>query len=174
MDRSLSYILPVNDGHHGLTANVERLLDMLSDLTPWFELLIVDEGSCDVTAEILHDLAQRYPQVKVFTSGNSLNEDLLAAMNMLNGEIVFVADRDSQPVAGEIRKLWNMRHESQLIMARVPQGPDNLSDDLITRLMSWGEALRNADEPHSRSVRMIRRSAMMRLNEQRQTAALAY
>ena len=175
MDRSLSYILPVKNAQGDLSRQVERLLDMLSELTPWFELLIVDEGSHDDTADVAHDLAQRYPQVNTaYGSEDELN-DLMHTMGKLNGEIVFLADRDATPDSNELRQLWNMRHDDKLVMARMPRGPENLSDDLITRLMSWGEALQDAgDVEHTASVRMIRRSAMMRMSENHPAREFAY
>lgn len=175
MDRSLSYILPVKNAQSGLSQQVDHLLDMLSELTPWFELLIIDEGSHDDTSEIAYDLAQRYPQVNVMRSSDDETQDLLQTLDRLNGEIVFLADRDAQPDAVELRQLWNMRDDAKLVMARLPRGPENLTDDLITRLMSWGEALRDAgDQNNAKCVRMLRRSAMLQMSGQRQVAEMAY
>ena len=42
---------------------VYRLLDILPDITPRFEVMIVDDGSTDATRELGHDLARDYPQI---------------------------------------------------------------------------------------------------------------
>jgi glycosyltransferase involved in cell wall biosynthesis len=175
LNHSLSYILPVKNAQSDLVQQVERLLDMLSELTPWFELLIVDEQSYDDTQEIAYDLAQRYPQVNVTRCTEDQLENLLDTMSKLHSEVVFLADRQSRPEAYELRQLWDMRHNDRLVMARLPRGPENLPDDLITRLISWGDALRDAGSGSStHSVRMLRRSAMMRMNQRRETPQLAY
>lgn len=175
MNHSLSYILPVKNVQSDLTCQVEHLLDMLSELTPWFELLIVDEASRDDTSEVAYDLAQRYPQVNVTYCSDDQLDDLLRTMSNLRGEIVFLADREMQPDATELRQLWNMRNDEKLVMARLPQGPPNLSSDLLTRLMSWGDALRHTRENSSTSsVRMLRRSAMMQMGKRRQQPEMAY
>lgn len=176
MNHSLSYILPVKNAQSGLTSQVDRLLEMLSELTPWFELLIVDEGSNDDTTEIAYELAQRYPQVNVVCAVDSESDSMLETMGQLSGEVVFLADRLAEPEAHELRTLWNMRNDKQLVMARLPRGPQNVSTDLITRLMSWGDALRDAgDDAPARTVRMLRRSAMMQMSGQhRPEVEMAY
>jgi glycosyltransferase involved in cell wall biosynthesis len=148
---------------------------MLSELTPQFEMLIIDEGSADDTSEVAYELAQRYPQVNVTHCSDDHLNNLIDTMSKLNGDIVFLADRQVEPVAHELRELWNMRHNNQLVMARLPRGPENLSDDLITRLMGWGDALRQAGNSKSTStLRMMRRSAMMKMSSRGSVAEMAY
>lgn len=69
MKPSLSVILPVQNAEGTLAAIVGKLLDLLPDLATRFEIVIVDDGSTDHTAEIADDLRRKYPQVKVARHG---------------------------------------------------------------------------------------------------------
>jgi hypothetical protein len=44
---------------------VRELLDVASELTTEFKILIVDDGSTDATYEVAEDLVAHYPQVKI-------------------------------------------------------------------------------------------------------------
>ena len=65
MDLSLSIVLPVHNAQNTLACDVHLLLELLPDITPRFEILIVDDASSDHTEEIAHELSLQYPQVRV-------------------------------------------------------------------------------------------------------------
>ena len=65
MSDSLSIIVPVRNAEGTLKRQIERLLDMLPDLTPRFDIVIVDDASSDHTVELARDLACEYPQVRL-------------------------------------------------------------------------------------------------------------
>ena len=49
VNRSLTVLLPVRDAQSTLAATVTQVLEMASDLSERFELLIIDDGSSDAT-----------------------------------------------------------------------------------------------------------------------------
>lgn len=63
MKTSLSALVPVQNSQSTVGSLVSQLLDVLSELTDRFELLVIDNGSTDATAEVLADLAVLYPQL---------------------------------------------------------------------------------------------------------------
>ena len=65
MTDSLSIIVPVRNAEATLTGQVERLLEVLPDLTQRFDIVIVDDGSSDHTVELARELASEYPQVRL-------------------------------------------------------------------------------------------------------------
>ena len=69
MKPSLSVILPVRNAAESLGPVVCRLLELLPDLTPRFEIVVVDDASTDHTAEIADELRRTYPQVRVVRHG---------------------------------------------------------------------------------------------------------
>jgi glycosyltransferase involved in cell wall biosynthesis len=65
VNRSLSVVVPVRNAERTLAANLQHILDVVSDLSEQFEVLIVDEGSTDHTLDVAHELSLEYPQLRV-------------------------------------------------------------------------------------------------------------
>jgi hypothetical protein len=61
----LSVLLPVHNVQATLASDVARLLDTLGEMTAWFDLLVIDDGSTDATCEIAEELVTEYPQVRL-------------------------------------------------------------------------------------------------------------
>jgi hypothetical protein len=64
-NKSLTIVLPIHNGESRLRAHVRDLLEIASELTPDFKILIVDDGSTDATYEVAESLEAHYPQVSV-------------------------------------------------------------------------------------------------------------
>jgi hypothetical protein len=60
---TLSVLLPVHNAQAKLAGMIHHLLDVLPEITPRFEVMVVDDGSTDATRELGHELARDYPQV---------------------------------------------------------------------------------------------------------------
>jgi hypothetical protein len=65
VNKSLTIVLPVHNGESKLRSCVREILDVASDMTSAFGILIVDDGSTDATFEVASELSARYPQVTV-------------------------------------------------------------------------------------------------------------
>lgn len=94
MQRSLTILLPVRDDQSQLAERVHRILDVLSDLSNRFELIIIDDGSADATIEVADELAGRYPQITALRHTQSLGkaEAIRSGMRQSSGDIVLVHD----------------------------------------------------------------------------------
>jgi glycosyltransferase involved in cell wall biosynthesis len=105
LNRSLTILLPVRDAQSTLAATVAQVLEMATDLSESFELVIIDDGSSDATNEVAHELSRHYPQVRMVRHGQSLGEEaaLRAAFAQSQGDVVFV--RGGQHLAFE-RPSW--------------------------------------------------------------------
>jgi hypothetical protein len=65
VNKSLTIVLPVYNGETRLRRSVNEILEVASELTSRFGVLIIDDGSTDSTYEVAEELAARYPQVTV-------------------------------------------------------------------------------------------------------------
>ncbi|QDU28127.1 Beta-monoglucosyldiacylglycerol synthase [Anatilimnocola aggregata] len=161
---TLSLIMPVRDCEATLGRQVARWLEIIPELTQRFELLIVDDGSADHTFEIAEDLSRQYPQVRALrnTVARGTQQAVRTGMEQARGEIVFVQDEQANISSNDLRRLWEMRQNQQLVMARTPSRVQNLSNELLDRLSQWGEALKvQANQTNEvASIHMIRRGAI--------------
>lgn len=109
MAASLSLLLPVCNAQRGLESQVERVLDVLPDLSERFDVLIIDNGSTDETHEVAKDLARRYPQVGVIRHNEprEFDEAVEAGRKHSTGEVVLVHASDEPLDAARLASLWS-------------------------------------------------------------------
>ncbi len=106
-----SVLLPVHNAQRSLEADVTEILEVLWELAGRFELMILDDGSTDETAEVARELAARYPQVRVIRHPLRLGlaEAIQTGLDHLQGEIMLVSDEDYCLDPDDLRTLWKLR-----------------------------------------------------------------
>ncbi|NUQ66626.1 MAG: glycosyltransferase [Pirellulales bacterium] len=123
MERSLSALLPVRDAQCMLSGTVLELLDVLPDLTSRFEIVIIDDASSDATIEVADELAAYYPQVEAIR--HAAEKGRLAAISTgvvhSSGEVLFLADADCTVPGDEIRRLWQVIGDHEIVLGRCAQ-----------------------------------------------------
>jgi glycosyltransferase involved in cell wall biosynthesis len=77
-------------------------------LTPDFEIIIVDDGSADTTAEIADELARTYPEVRVVhhSRNRGYGGALRTGFATATRDLVFYTDGDAQYDPSEMGALW--------------------------------------------------------------------
>lgn len=120
MSESLSVILPVQNAESQLESKVCELLDVVSELTSEFELMIVDNGSTDNTEEVVMELVRQFPQVRTYRQSQATDEMMAARMGIAktSGEVVLLHDINSPLSADAVRQFWGMRNDKELVLAR--------------------------------------------------------
>ena len=108
MTASLTFVLPVRNAEQTLADNLADVLDVVSDLTERFEVLLVDEGSTDHTPELAHDLAIQYPQLRVARRrpGDTPTSALQSGLSQTNGDVVLVQNRHARFSPSYLRHMW--------------------------------------------------------------------
>lgn len=160
LNRSLSVILPVHNAQHYLTNLVHELLDMLPDLTGQFEILIVDDGSTDHTIEIADQLATEYPQCRVTRHPKPLGVSaaMQTGLQLSQGEFVFLQEQVANWSPENLRQLWAVRHEPDLVIARTesPHG-------VMSRGPSFTGATGKLTAGKKASLQLVRRRVLSAL-----------
>ncbi len=138
---SLSVVLPAYNEEVNDPKTVTAVVDALSDLVSDYEVIVVDDGSKDRTAEVTQDLAKRYPAVRLVQHkvnrgyGGALASGFAAA----NKELIFFTDADNQFDVTEIGKLLPFIGEYDLVIGyRAPR-----VDPFMRKLnaFAWGRLI---------------------------------
>src|SRR5213076_1357856 len=105
---SLSIFFPAYNDSGTIASMVIRAVKTAAELTPDFEVIIVDDGSADGTAEIADELARTYPHVRAVH--HPINRDYGAALQTgfrsATKEFIFYTDGDAQYDPAELSLLW--------------------------------------------------------------------
>jgi glycosyltransferase involved in cell wall biosynthesis len=104
----LSVFFPAYNDGGTIASMVIRAIQAASRLTPDFEVIVVNDGSSDSTAEVADELARIYPQVKVVhhPANRGYGGALQTGFATSSKELIFYTDGDAQYDPGEMNILW--------------------------------------------------------------------
>jgi len=165
----LSVFFPAYNDSGTIGSMVIRTVKAASELTPDFEIIVVDDGSADSTAEIADELARTYPQVRAVH--HPQNRDYGAALrtgfHSATKELIFYTDGDAQYDPAEIALLWpKMTRDVDLVNGYKISRSDPFHRILIGRVyhyivsLLFGLKLRDVDC----DFRLMRREIFDRIN----------
>lgn len=103
----LSVVIPAYNEEHRLPATLESVHDFLKGTGKTFEIIIVDDGSLDATAEVVEAFAERHADVRLVSyqpnrgKGHAVRVGMLAA----EGDLLLMNDADGSSPIGEIERL---------------------------------------------------------------------
>ncbi len=107
-EKGLSVFFPAYNDSGTIASLVITALRTARKLTPDFEVIVVNDGSADNTAEILEELARNYKEVRVVHHernrgyGGALRTGFATATR----DLVFYTDGDAQYDPAEMEVLW--------------------------------------------------------------------
>ena len=165
----LSVFFPAYNDSGTIASMVIRTVKAASELTQDFEIIVVDDGSADSTAEIADELARTYPQVRAVH--HPINRDYGAALQTgfrsATKELIFYTDGDAQYDPAELAVLWmKMTPETDLVNGYKISRSDPFHRIVIGRVyhhivsLLFGLTLRDVDC----DFRLMRRAIFERIN----------
>ena len=104
----LSVFFPAYNDSGTIASMVIRAVQAASELTPDFEVIVVNDGSSDATADIADELARTYPNVRVVhhPKNRGYGGALQTGFRSATKELVFYTDGDAQYDPAELGALW--------------------------------------------------------------------
>ena len=136
MSRSLSVILPAYNERESIGSAVQRAVDALAELAEQWEVVVVDDGSRDGTAEALQPfLAEHYPRVRVMRHRVNLGYGaaIRTGFRHATGDLLFYTDSDNQFDISELRYFLPLMAEHDVVVGfRVYR-----YDTVLRCIVSW-------------------------------------
>jgi glycosyltransferase involved in cell wall biosynthesis len=165
----LSVFFPAYNDSGTIASMVIRAVRAASELTPDYEVIVVDDGSADATPEIVDELARTYPKVRAVHHptnrgyGGALQTGFRAAAK----ELIFYTDGDAQYDPAELKALWDcLTPEADLVNGYKISRSDPLHRIIIGRVYHhivkrmFGLTVRDVDC----DFRLMRRRIFERIN----------
>lgn len=134
--KNLSVFMPAYNEEDSIASTVENAVKVLKTLKIDWELLIINDGSKDKTADVVKDLEKKYPGVKLVNHEKNLGYGHALKTGFKEAKYPWVAfvDSDGQFDFEEIKKLLAETDEADVILGyRL-----NRADPFQRRIFTWG------------------------------------
>jgi dolichol-phosphate mannosyltransferase len=164
LNTSLTVLLPVYNAQQRLADQVERLLDVLPEMSRRFEVVIVDDGSTDDTSDIAYELATYFPQVNLVRHPVrlGLEESIQTGLDVSTGEVVFVGDQQYGIAVEDLQKLWQVHDNQDLTVGRAKNNR-SIGANWMSKLLARSQQRQAEAAAPKVGVQMIRRDTMQNL-----------
>ncbi len=109
----ISIIVPCYNEQEVIQITHNRLVSVLEEITPQYELIYVDDGSQDETANQLRQLQQRDQRVKVVLLSRNFGHQMAvtAGLDHVGGDAIVLIDADLQDPPEVIKEMVNRWYE---------------------------------------------------------------
>ena len=159
----ISVFFPAYNDGGTIPSMVLTALMTLRELTDDYEVIVVNDGSADYTAEVLTELALRYPELRVIhhEQNRGYGGALRTGFRHATKELIFYTDGDAQYDPRELKRLYQVWDDDvDFVNGYKISRSDPLHRIIIGRLYHWivklsfGLRLRDVDC----DFRLMRRS----------------
>jgi len=136
----VSVVIPVFEERECLEELHRRLVAALSDITPDFEILLVEDGGNDGSWELISQLAKKDKRVKALRFPRNFGQHVAisAGLDYACGNWVAVMDADLQDAPEVLPELYRKAQEGFHIVAAARRNrADRWWRPLFTRVFAW-------------------------------------
>jgi len=141
----VSVVVPVYNEEDNVGPLLELLRGALEGLGRPYELILVDDGSDDLTAARLRDAAAGFPALRVVRLRGNFGQSaaLAAGFDLAQGELVVTMDGDCQNDPGDIPRLLDKLKEGYDVVSgwrrerRDPLWSRRVPSQVANALISW-------------------------------------
>jgi glycosyltransferase involved in cell wall biosynthesis len=123
----LSLVVPAYNEEKVIDIFFERTVSVLSKIDENFEIIVVDDGSCDATAELVKNHHLNDSRIKLIQLSRNFGKEIAmtAGLDLAAGEVVVIIDADLQDPPELIPKLvekWSEGYDSVFATRTVREG----------------------------------------------------
>jgi len=115
---SISVALPAYNEEANIGAMVQEVVEVMSGLVTDYEVVVVNDGSRDKTAQVVQELSQQFPTVRLVN--HEVNKGYGAAVytgfTNARKDLIFLTDSDKQFNVAEVSLLLPQLDEADLVV----------------------------------------------------------
>jgi len=145
----LSIIIPIYNEEKNLAILYQEVEDILGRLSLSYEIIAIDDGSTDKSAQIIKEIAGKDNNFKVITFKRNFGQTaaMSAGIDASQGEIIIPMDADLQNDPADIPKFlekinegfdvvsgWRVNRQDKLITRKIPSWVANYLISFITKV----------------------------------------
>lgn len=161
--RELSAVMPAHNEEAVLPDSLTEAVEALEQLCDRWELIVVDDGSTDATAEILAEWSRRDPRIRVLTQDpqQGYTKALIRGFKAARHLTVFYTDADAQFDLREIAELYPWLRDFDMVAGFRVDRQDpwirRFASAVYNRLQAWSLGLRGVRDVNC-AFKLFRRS----------------
>jgi len=105
--KEITVFFPCYNEENNITGLVEQTVQILNEIAEDYQIIIVNDGSTDQTAEVAEELSARFENVELINHANNKGYGVALKTGFLNSkkDLVFYTDGDNQFDINELPKL---------------------------------------------------------------------
>lgn len=118
MNPEISLFFPVYNDEKTVEAVTRKSIDVLSQLTKNWEIIIINDGSPDKSGQIADELSLKYPQVKVIhhETNKGYGAAIRRGLQESQGDLIFFTDGDDEYDVYDFLKIYKFKDFYDLII----------------------------------------------------------
>jgi glycosyltransferase involved in cell wall biosynthesis len=145
LEETLSVLIPVYNEEGNLSLLHDKLVSALKKTKKAYEIIFIDDGSSDGTMEILLDLREKNPNVKIISLSRNFGQTaaLSAGIDFSKGDIIVPMDGDLQNDPEDIRHLLQKIEEGYDVVSgwrknrKDPFWKRRVPSVIANKIISW-------------------------------------
>ena len=139
---TISAILPAHNEAENIVHAVEALAGILTDLVPDWEIVVVDDGSQDETADLVRKLSRNSTHIKLAThpKNRGYGAALKTGIELAHHQLLFVMDADLQFDPAELKTFLPLAQKHDIVLGYRKRRREHLGRRFNARC--WGILMR--------------------------------
>jgi len=115
---NLSIFFPAYNEEDNIALMVKDALKIAPQVSEDFEIIVIDDGSSDRTAQVVREIAKEFPQVRLVShdKNRGYGAALKTGMDSATKDYIFYCDSDNQFDLSELPRLVDLIDEADLVI----------------------------------------------------------
>lgn len=115
-----SVVIPAYNESDKITSTLTQVVGFMPTFTESYEVLVVDDGSSDNTADLVEAYSKEHPEIRVIRNPHKgKGPSIWTGVMESSGKYIYLADADLAAPISEIKKfsVWIKEHDFDLVIA---------------------------------------------------------